>query len=202
MITRKHLLFAIAVTCLLTVFLITIVPIRSQTVGQYDPWLDYNDDGKIDGRDIAPAARAFGTFGDPTKDVYVTNFPIVIQTMAAYGNATIYWDNPIPSVSGDYHNFATIKTTGFRKLYFSLTGNLTSGPYLCNLTIGWRVNDMFNSGSSWRQQIDHYEEIETRISYNTLGSCWREFDVKGQTIVIILGDTYANSYEMPYYRTS
>jgi hypothetical protein len=73
MITRKHLLLAIAATCLLTMFAITIVPIRSQTAGQYDPWLDINDDGVIDGLDLIQGARAFGTAGDPTKPVTVTN---------------------------------------------------------------------------------------------------------------------------------
>jgi hypothetical protein len=75
MITRKHLLLAIAATCLLTMFVITIVPIRSQTAGQYDPWLDINGDGAIDGGDIIQVARAFGTAGDPTRDVNVTNWP-------------------------------------------------------------------------------------------------------------------------------
>lgn len=65
MITRKHLLIAILTTCLLTMFLITVIPISSQTAGQYDPWLDTNDDGKIDIRDIALTAKAFGTSGDP-----------------------------------------------------------------------------------------------------------------------------------------
>jgi len=63
MITRKHLLLAIGATCLLTMFAITIVPIRSQTAGQYDPWLDVNDDGKIDGKDIALVALHYGQAG-------------------------------------------------------------------------------------------------------------------------------------------
>jgi hypothetical protein len=38
---------------------------RSQTPGQYDPWLDINDDGRILIDDVAWVARAFGTRGDP-----------------------------------------------------------------------------------------------------------------------------------------
>jgi len=76
MITRKHLFFAIAATCLLTTFLFGVAPIRSQTAGQYDPWLDANGDGKIDGKDIALPALIYGTAGDPTRDVNVTNFPL------------------------------------------------------------------------------------------------------------------------------
>jgi len=71
MIMRKHLFLAIAATCLLTTFLIGIVPIQSQTASPYDPWLDYNDDGKIDGRDLLAMSRAFVSYGDPTKNVVV-----------------------------------------------------------------------------------------------------------------------------------
>ena len=48
----------------------------SQTTFQYDPWADMNDDGKIDIKDIAYSSRLFGTLGDPTKNVNVTNWPI------------------------------------------------------------------------------------------------------------------------------
>ncbi len=40
-------------------------------VGDYDPWLDTNDDGKIDMKDIAAAARAFGTSGTPINKTQV-----------------------------------------------------------------------------------------------------------------------------------
>lgn len=42
--------------------------------GEYDPWLDTNDDGVINIIDIAATARAFGTSGDPTKNVNVTDW--------------------------------------------------------------------------------------------------------------------------------
>ncbi|UCB59984.1 MAG: hypothetical protein JSW72_07690 [Candidatus Bathyarchaeota archaeon] len=46
------------------------------TASQYDPWADINDDGKIDIKDVAYTAKLFGTLGDPTKNVTVTNWPI------------------------------------------------------------------------------------------------------------------------------
>jgi hypothetical protein len=72
---RKDLIIAVLATFCLTATIFLIIPIRSQTVGQYDPWLDINGDGKIDGKDIAMVARAFGTGGDPTRNVTVTNWP-------------------------------------------------------------------------------------------------------------------------------
>ena len=41
----------------------------SQSSKQYDPWLDYNDDGKISLADLVSLAQSYGTTGDPTKNV-------------------------------------------------------------------------------------------------------------------------------------
>ncbi|MEM3714053.1 MAG: hypothetical protein QXF82_03800 [Nitrososphaeria archaeon] len=46
----------------------------TQQIGSYDPWLDYNDDGRIDMKDIGITCRAFGTTGDPTKNVNITAY--------------------------------------------------------------------------------------------------------------------------------
>jgi len=43
--------------------------------GVYDPWCDQDSDGDIDIFDIVPAAAAYGTTGDPAKNVTVTNWP-------------------------------------------------------------------------------------------------------------------------------
>jgi hypothetical protein len=42
---------------------------------QYDPWADLNDDGKISMDEIVRMCELFGTTGDPTKNVNVTNWP-------------------------------------------------------------------------------------------------------------------------------
>jgi len=39
--------------------------VQGQGVGDYDPWADINDDGKIDMRDVYVVARKFGTTGTP-----------------------------------------------------------------------------------------------------------------------------------------
>jgi hypothetical protein len=50
---------------------------KSQSgVGEYNPWADYNEDGVIDIFDIVPVAVSFGSEGDSTRNVSVTNFPI------------------------------------------------------------------------------------------------------------------------------
>ena len=45
--------------------LFEVIPINSQSAGEYDPWIDINDDGKIDMKDVGTVARAFGASGTP-----------------------------------------------------------------------------------------------------------------------------------------
>lgn len=71
---RKNIIFAVLATFCLTTILFTVIPVGSY--GTYDPWLDSpSEDGKIDARDVAPVAAAYGSTGNPTKNVNVTNFP-------------------------------------------------------------------------------------------------------------------------------
>ena len=73
MVKKRDLIIAGLITFCLTATLFLMKPTRSQTPGQYDPWLDVNEDGKILIEDVAWVAKAFGTSGDPTKNVNVTN---------------------------------------------------------------------------------------------------------------------------------
>jgi hypothetical protein len=60
----------------------------SQSTKQYDPWLDYNDDGKISLADLVSLAQSYGTTGDPTKNVNVTNWPIATNYLTVMLNVT------------------------------------------------------------------------------------------------------------------
>jgi len=63
---------------LLTALMLTLafIPMSgSQASKQYDPWMDINDDGRIDMRDITQLCINFMATGDPTKNVNVTNWP-------------------------------------------------------------------------------------------------------------------------------
>jgi len=76
MITKRHLIIVALLTFCVTATLFMIQPTRSQSgVGEYNPWADYNEDGLIDIFDLVPGAASFGTEGDPTKNVNVTNWP-------------------------------------------------------------------------------------------------------------------------------
>lgn len=102
--------FAFATIFAMVLLTMAFIPISSQ-VGTYDPWLDYNEDGKIDIKDLATAAKAYGTFGDPTKNVTVTNWPSDYKVQTVSINVT--WAN--------YHGFATSWPTFYVGGYSRLT---------------------------------------------------------------------------------
>jgi hypothetical protein len=64
LVNRRFVIAVLTVACLTTV-LLTVTPIRSDIPGsgEYDPWLDWNDDSDIDIKDVSRVARAFGTSG-------------------------------------------------------------------------------------------------------------------------------------------
>jgi hypothetical protein len=64
LINGRFVIVVLTIACLMTV-LLTVTPIRSgsPSAGEYDPWLDWNDDGRIDMKDIGRIAKAFGTSG-------------------------------------------------------------------------------------------------------------------------------------------
>ena len=80
MATNKNLIIIALTTFCLTATVFTVVPTRSQN-NRYDPWLDTNDDGLVNIVDLAKTATAFGSSGDPTKNVNVTNWPSASYTL-------------------------------------------------------------------------------------------------------------------------
>jgi len=89
MTTKKDLIIAVLATFSLTVTLFIVIPTRSS--GPYDPWVDYNDDGKISLEDITATLDSFGSTGDPTKNVNITNWPTLPepQTIIVCQNYTL-----------------------------------------------------------------------------------------------------------------
>lgn len=59
--------------------------------GEYDPWKDINDDGYIELMDFWGMSQAFGTSGDPAKNVTVTNWPLTVtsETTVWYANSSL-----------------------------------------------------------------------------------------------------------------
>lgn len=62
MINGKKLILLALLGFILT---IAVFPMISGSVGEYDPWVDYNEDGLIDIFDVVHIAGAFGGIGEP-----------------------------------------------------------------------------------------------------------------------------------------
>jgi len=68
LINRRFVIAVLVVACLMTV-LLTVAPIRSSILGPvYDPWLDVNNDNKIDMKDIGAVAQRFTAQGAPGQN--------------------------------------------------------------------------------------------------------------------------------------
>lgn len=111
---KKLLVATLFAAVLLTM---TFIPTSSQQTGTYDPWLDINDDGKIDIRDLATMAKAYGTLGTPINKtqlllelqarVDALNASIIeLQARKRYVAGQVYdlpnlaLDQPMPYLSG------------------------------------------------------------------------------------------------------
>jgi hypothetical protein len=92
---RKDLIIAVLATFCLATVLFTVIPVGSY--GTYDPWLDYNDDGKIDARDVAPVAAAYGSKGTPLDKAsieYDSGWVSLTDKCGQYVTVTHNFNNP------------------------------------------------------------------------------------------------------------
>ena len=128
MINRKDFIIVVLIGFFLAV---TLYPKTTTSVIQYDPWLDYNDDGKVDMRDIGPVARAFGLSGDPTKNVTVTNFPLDeegnLKTTTVQTTEIRLVFNESLTVGADPNNYVyltSFNTSGFKYAYIMAKAEL------------------------------------------------------------------------------
>ena len=111
MANKKDLIIAILATFCLTATLFTIIPTRSST-DRYDPWVDINDDGQINLSDIYAVAKAYGSTGNPTKNVTVTAY--------SYSEWQEVFD--LPPFGQRKHEF---DTAGYRRLTIGFQANDT-----------------------------------------------------------------------------
>ena len=130
--------FVIATVFVAVLLTMAFIPVSSQ-VGTYDPWLDVDENGKIEIKDFAQMALAYGTTGDPTKNVNVTNWPsdYTVQTVSI----NVTWNN--------YYGFATSQPIfyvgGYSRLTISFNptnmseraSEVTVSAYFADWWTGW-----------------------------------------------------------------
>jgi len=102
MIKKRYIIVALGVVSVLLGSLLVNNIILAQTGGEYDPWLDYNEDGIIDVNDLSPLGQAYGSSGDPTKNVTIVKHATKV-IRAATGislPASGIWNSGYISVDG------------------------------------------------------------------------------------------------------
>jgi len=87
MLRKKYVITTLLALCLATISFIGITTIGNQeltnmtsygttSTSEYDPWIDLNGDGAIDSTDLGILGVAWGSTGDPTRNVNITNWPV------------------------------------------------------------------------------------------------------------------------------
>jgi len=177
MIKKKYLMIlSVAIVSVLLGSLFYNNVILAQTSGsEYDPWLDYNEDGIIDVNDLASTAQAYSSSGDPTKNVTTT-----------LAHRIGYYNDTSPPASS-----IIIDTRGYRQitLVFSM-GDKAS------IFVSWWVN-----GTEFH---DSYFLIETINFFNPDGEkMWRTYQVQGAKLeLVIQGLESSVDYKISYYMTA
>jgi hypothetical protein len=103
----------------------------SQSTKQYDPWLDYNDDGKISLADLVSLAQSYGTTGNPTKNVSVSN----------YGFKVLSYDINITANTGGCIN---IPVSGYRQITLHFNPIYSVVVYI----LGWPYKIRYDRGDN------------------------------------------------------
>jgi hypothetical protein len=166
---KKDVVVAVLATFCLTIVLVTAVPVGS--IGTYNPWLDSpSEDGKIDVRDVAPVAAAYGTTGDPTKNVNVTNWPYELNT------SVTNWPDPSYKVIYLGSVMLTNHQSVSNPMDWCFTGGY-SGMSLRVQVVGYYVP----SGYWGKVLFDYYE-----TAFDSSGLCTS------------MGNVYGTSYPLAY----
>ena len=96
MVKKRYIILALGIIAILLGSLFAINVILAQTGGEYDPWMDLNDDGIIDATDLQALAFVYGTSGEPINktellldlEARVTaledKFPVTTDNIADY----------------------------------------------------------------------------------------------------------------------
>jgi hypothetical protein len=128
---RRDVLIAVLVTFCLTSALFTVKPSGSQSTLSYNPWMDINDDGRIDIYDVVSVTAIYGKTGDPTKNVSVSN----------YGFKVLSYDINITANTGGCIN---IPVSGYRQITLHFNPIYSVVVYI----LGWPYKIRYDRGDN------------------------------------------------------
>jgi hypothetical protein len=153
--------------------LIFIPTAHQQGSGAYDPWLDYNEDGKIDVNELNPLGQAYGATGDPTKNVTITGhrtntYQLAVAVSVPSGGV---WDSGIFWVDG------YSKVTVLLNVNPASTANLLRIYALDYTNTMFLVEDLSVS-NSWVKTYDVMsQQMQILFRNNMVVSCTLDVDV-------------------------
>jgi len=143
--------FGISMLSAIILLTVTTAP-RSgqQDNASYDPWLDYNEDGKIDVNELYQLGEAYGSIGDEARNVtiagHVTAFFRLDGGNFSIPGRTDWYSDMIPI---DGYATVTILIRVSSASYFE--GTL----YACdNSGYPWQVERIFPENDNWVKTYD------------------------------------------------
>jgi hypothetical protein len=127
-----------------------------QDSGSYDPWLDYNEDGKIDVNELYRLGEAYGSIGDATRNVTIAGHVTAFFSLDG-GNFSIpggtSWYSDIIPIDG----YATVTIL----IRVSSASNFEGNLYACdNSGYPWLVEAINPTGNSW---VKTYDVMNQRV---------------------------------------
>jgi hypothetical protein len=128
-----------------------------QSSNSYDPWLDYNEDGVIDVDELRQIAEAYGSSGEPTRNVTVSSHLTSYIRLSGASNISI------PALSTWLSERIIID--GYAKVTImikaSITGYTNVDLYACdNDGHEWWIERPILSNSNW---VKTYDVMSQRI---------------------------------------
>jgi hypothetical protein len=151
MVNRKNLAIAVLSVFCLTSTLFMIIPTRSESgiaaIGEYDPWIDINDDGTINFLDAILLGGAFGALGEPINKTALlleleSRIEYLETRMPKKGCISVPAVSFVPMDNSTPYRIMALRLIGYGLFFAGL--QLPHGAILTNMTA--YVYDSVSSG--------------------------------------------------------
>jgi hypothetical protein len=155
-------------------------------IGEYNSWTDLNGDGTVDIYDAITLADAYGTSGDSTRNVNVTNWPNGPSREDYYLE---YWSY---NISSEGWSSPTILCGGYSRLsLMARVTNTSMGPYR-NVTVFLLSN--YWMSTLYGPNPTCIEWLNTNVYNFTVYS-----DAQGSYLYSSIAPSYVIETKAPYY---
>lgn len=94
----------------------------------YDPWVDQDEDGDVDASDLYVLSQEYGTSGDSTKNVSVTNWPSSLSAEHTTRKVAVYGIDYVACSGSAYSKAGEIAVPTGEKWYLYKINFMFSGP--------------------------------------------------------------------------